>query len=77
MFFFHGNDYSAVYCSIEPLLDSLNSEESAFLHSSERQDLNAIVAENYRRGRLAARICAKYLWAAPQKNGGVAAADIA
>jgi len=76
MFFFHGDDYSAVYCPIEPLLDSLNREESAFLHLSERQDLNATVAESYRRGRLAARICAKYLWATPQKNGDVATADI-
>lgn len=76
MFFFHGDDYSAVYCEIEPLLASLERDVSFFLHVAEQQELNKIKAENYRRSWTAARICAKYLWAAPADNRDLETADI-
>lgn len=76
MFFFHSDAYSSVYCKIEPVLASLKRDVSAFLHSAEQRNLSKITADNYRRSQLVARICAKFLWAAPKCHDNFATADI-
>lgn len=62
------NEYSALFCEIEPLWERVTGREKIFLHDDETTQWERIRAENYRRSWFAARVCAKILWNSLKKN---------